>query len=254
METRFLQGKIDLASPPPPVSGAYYVRVALSGCSADSSGKCRSDMVAIPINPESRVSPASGWLQLWNGSPPQLGKWALSEDTYSGATDSPPGLHEFLVVARDRISGDMISQVVPFTVEAPLLAASNTEKTLCESAQTVIFSCKSGKRIISVCASPDVLRGKGHLGYRFGSVSPTIFAMNHGLNCLLCGGCNIWDCRLRRCETILRRNRLPERLLIRPLMAAYEILKGQFWVETRDLGGGRRPRSTYGVTVVFAED
>ena len=104
-------------------------------------------------------SPARGWLRLWHGPPPQPGKWALSEDVFSYAADSPPGPHEILVVARDEVSGRLVAQAAPFNVEAALLPESYGDKTLCESTQAVIFSCKSGRRFISVCASQDLLRG-----------------------------------------------------------------------------------------------
>jgi len=41
-------------------------------------------------------------------------------------------------------------------------------KSLCIGEEKIIFSCSTGKKVISLCASPDVSEQKGTLYYRFG--------------------------------------------------------------------------------------
>ncbi len=44
------------------------------------------------------------------------------------------------------------------------------QKSFCTPAEVVIFSCRTGTRMVSVCASKDAGLNKGYLQYRFGKV------------------------------------------------------------------------------------
>ena len=43
--------------------------------------------------------------------------------------------------------------------------------SLCERSESVVFSCHVGRsaKLLSLCASPDLAPGRGHLAYRFGT-------------------------------------------------------------------------------------
>lgn len=47
-------------------------------------------------------------------------------------------------------------------------AAAATQKSLCTAQETVVFSCRTGEKVVSACASPDTGRSQGYLQYRFG--------------------------------------------------------------------------------------
>ncbi|WP_139223684.1 hypothetical protein [Methylocapsa palsarum] len=49
---------------------------------------------------------------------------------------------------------------------APGAAAGSV--THCDPAETIVYSCASGKQIVSLCASRDVANQSGYLQYRFG--------------------------------------------------------------------------------------
>jgi len=46
--------------------------------------------------------------------------------------------------------------------------AAKAEASFCTSTETVVFSCRTGARMVSVCASKDADPGRGYLQYRFG--------------------------------------------------------------------------------------
>jgi hypothetical protein len=46
--------------------------------------------------------------------------------------------------------------------------AEKDTPTLCEAGERPLFSCPTGKKMISVCASPDLSASAGYLRYRFG--------------------------------------------------------------------------------------
>ena len=50
---------------------------------------------------------------------------------------------------------------------SPVLAAS--AYTLCHTNETVVFSCATGTRFLSICSSPDLSKDAGYLQYRYGS-------------------------------------------------------------------------------------
>jgi hypothetical protein len=47
-------------------------------------------------------------------------------------------------------------------------AASARQTSFCAPLENVIFSCRTGAKMVSVCASKDAAPGKGYLQYRFG--------------------------------------------------------------------------------------
>jgi hypothetical protein len=61
--------------------------------------------------------------------------------------------------------------VKPFCLAVLIATVSAThaaEPSHCAPAETVIFSCGTGAKIVSVCATDDLSAGVGSLGYRFG--------------------------------------------------------------------------------------
>jgi hypothetical protein len=55
---------------------------------------------------------------------------------------------------------------VVLSLSVPAQAAASP--TLCESGEEVLFSCSTGKKVISICASKDLAREHGYMQYRFG--------------------------------------------------------------------------------------
>lgn len=58
-----------------------------------------------------------------------------------------------------------------------------TSTTLCAPAETVVFSCQTGTKRASVCASADITDSQGHLQYRYGrpgAVELTLPGTNKG--------------------------------------------------------------------------
>jgi hypothetical protein len=54
---------------------------------------------------------------------------------------------------------------------APASASSGAKQaSFCTSTETVVFSCRTGTRMVSVCASKDAAPNKGTLQYRFGKL------------------------------------------------------------------------------------
>ena len=51
---------------------------------------------------------------------------------------------------------------------SPRPAAAAGQTSFCTPNETVIFACRTGPKLVSVCASKDAGRGKGSLQYRFG--------------------------------------------------------------------------------------
>src|ERR1700683_2916905 len=56
--------------------------------------------------------------------------------------------------------------ILPFSA---LSTAANAASTLCLANEDTIFSCRAGKKVISVCASKDLTAEHGYLQYRFGA-------------------------------------------------------------------------------------
>jgi hypothetical protein len=82
----------------------------------------------------------------------------------------PPGSWEVLAVVRDEVSGLMSVGSASFLIPAPLLPLAKNEASHCHKNESVLFSCRSGAKTISVCSSPDALRKTGYIAYRFGRI------------------------------------------------------------------------------------
>jgi hypothetical protein len=50
----------------------------------------------------------------------------------------------------------------------PWPAFASSASTQCKAGETIVFSCSTGSRILSVCASPDVSAKAGYMQYRYG--------------------------------------------------------------------------------------
>lgn len=66
----------------------------------------------------------------------------------------------------------LVTSAKPIVAAAPAKAASASRSSLCTARETVVFACRTGAKLVSVCASADAARGKGHLQYRFGKPDP----------------------------------------------------------------------------------
>jgi hypothetical protein len=58
-------------------------------------------------------------------------------------------------------------EVLGVADDAPSAARAD-EPTFCSADETVVFACRTGSKLVSVCASPDATADSGHLHYRFG--------------------------------------------------------------------------------------
>jgi hypothetical protein len=56
--------------------------------------------------------------------------------------------------------------IVALLLPSPIFAAS--AYTHCKPGETIVFSCSTGSRVLSVCASPDISKNAGYLQYRYG--------------------------------------------------------------------------------------
>ena len=68
----------------------------------------------------------------------------------------------WLVMALCAVSGTAASQTAVTTKEP---------KSWCTAQETNVFTCRTGKKTVSVCVSPDASANKGSLHYRFGQLS-----------------------------------------------------------------------------------
>jgi len=55
------------------------------------------------------------------------------------------------------------------TVIAAHAQAADVHKSLCQTKEKVVFSCSTGKKLISVCASENLSSSAGYVQYRFGT-------------------------------------------------------------------------------------
>jgi hypothetical protein len=55
------------------------------------------------------------------------------------------------------------------TVIATHAQAADVHKSLCQTKEKVIFSCSTGKKLISVCSSENLSSAAGYVQYRFGT-------------------------------------------------------------------------------------
>ena len=60
--------------------------------------------------------------------------------------------------------------VVALVFLASLFAPMATAQTHCSAAERSIFSCEIGRKVLSLCSSPDLDESKGWLQYRFGAL------------------------------------------------------------------------------------
>lgn len=58
-------------------------------------------------------------------------------------------------------------EVLGVADDAPSAARAD-EPTFCSADETVVFACRTGSKLVSVCASPDATADSGHVHYRFG--------------------------------------------------------------------------------------
>ena len=65
----------------------------------------------------------------------------------------------------------MIRRVILFatTFIAGHVQAGDLQKSLCQTKEKVIFSCSTGKKLISVCSSENLSTTSGYVQYRYGT-------------------------------------------------------------------------------------
>jgi hypothetical protein len=70
----------------------------------------------------------------------------------------------------DRIALVSKARIIGATVEPGLgsKAATAGQASFCTPQETIVFSCRAGAKLASVCASPDASPTSGHVQYRFG--------------------------------------------------------------------------------------
>jgi hypothetical protein len=73
-----------------------------------------------------------------------------------------PAVCACLVMALCAVSGTAASQTA-VTAKEP--------KSWCTAQETNVFTCRTGKKTVSVCVSPDASANKGSVHYRFGQLS-----------------------------------------------------------------------------------
>jgi hypothetical protein len=57
------------------------------------------------------------------------------------------------------------------TAAPPAAATAKVPKSWCTAQETNVFTCRAGKKTVSVCASPDASANTGALHYRFGQLT-----------------------------------------------------------------------------------
>ncbi|RJQ40198.1 MAG: hypothetical protein C4550_04015 [Nitrospiraceae bacterium] len=166
--------------------GRYGAQVRFSGCTPDNTGKCKAQVLYILLDPQGHKRFSSGWLRLWYDRPPvPIGETRIGEEGMGGEIKGePPGSWEVVAVVRDQVSGLVSTNIASFAVPAPLLSAGHVGASHCHVDESVLFTCRSGPKQISVCASTDALRKTGYLAYRFGRPSqrPEIDFPSSGTN------------------------------------------------------------------------
>ncbi len=84
-----------------------------------------------------------------------------------------------LVVAAKAIDGPVTAKATPAQA-----AAAGRQASFCTPLETVVFACRTGAKLVSVCASKDAGRSKGYVQYRFGkpdSAEPLEITLPEGL-------------------------------------------------------------------------
>jgi hypothetical protein len=61
----------------------------------------------------------------------------------------------------------------PQAVQTAASRAADKQSSFCTPMEQVVFSCRTGAKLVSVCASKDASRSKGYMQYRFGKPDST---------------------------------------------------------------------------------
>ena len=72
-----------------------------------------------------------------------------------------------------------MAAAAPMFIAAPIVLAQPAS-SLCSTNELVVFNCRIGQKIVSVCNSPDAGPSGGYLQYRFGSVSSLELTLPEG--------------------------------------------------------------------------
>jgi len=150
--------------------GRYDAQVKFFGCAPDQTGKCKAQVLYVLLDSQGHQRFSSGWLRLWyDRPPPPRGEFRIGEEGIGGEIrGAPPGSWEILSIVRDQVSGLMSVSAASLLVPAPLLPVGGGGASHCHKDESVLFSCRSGAKQVSVCSSPDILRKTGYIAYRFG--------------------------------------------------------------------------------------
>jgi len=68
----------------------------------------------------------------------------------------------------------LLSPVIALALFDAAYAADDGKQALCGTSEIVVFACRSGKKLVSVCASNDASIDRGYLQYRFGKPDAAI--------------------------------------------------------------------------------
>jgi hypothetical protein len=67
-----------------------------------------------------------------------------------------------------KTSTQNVSLLLTGLISLGLASSASAAESLCSNQETTEFSCSTGKKIISVCASKELTTAKGYMQYRFG--------------------------------------------------------------------------------------
>jgi len=65
------------------------------------------------------------------------------------------------------------AEVLPAAAAKPATSKSPMQASFCTPAETIVFACSTGAKLVSVCGSKDASPTKGYLQYRFGKPDST---------------------------------------------------------------------------------
>ena len=68
--------------------------------------------------------------------------------------------------AEGRVVAAALATLAALAVAPPAAAAEPV--THCKATETIVFSCSTGSRILSICASKDLSKNSGYMQYRYG--------------------------------------------------------------------------------------
>jgi hypothetical protein len=145
--------------------GRYGAQEKFYGCTPDQTGQCKAQVLYVLLDSQGHQRFTSGWLRLWyDRPPPPQGEFRIGEEGMGGEIGGdPPGSWEILSIVRDQVSGLMSVSAASLQVPAPLLPVGGSGASHCHKDESVLFSCRTGAKQISVCSSPDFLRKTGYL-------------------------------------------------------------------------------------------